>query len=317
MNKKNAKYIIGFLLLGFWESAQGASVAQSTATVSSVEGGGKAAESLDVDIVGETKDDVPFTKLPPLFDIPLHEIASLSREGQTERVLMEPVEHMSERDKMRLHHRSSRQVAAPLPVKIPEPPLFYVEVTPGLTAYLWELHVIDQDNEVIKGLEGTSLPKGLVEWDGFVDGVFKVKVGQAYTPLLILSDSKGKKQRYFGDPVRLDVFQYQQDDFLHVEFSIDKLFEKKADTFSAEMSPYLNAALDVMRQHRRGEPFRITLYALEGGLTQKRLDNLQKFFLENLMLEPNDLNLSIMTPGERGEIVDIMMLANPEGKNRP
>lgn len=273
--------------------------------------GADGAEPLDVTITGVSKDEIPVVKTPAPLGLPFREVISLSREGQTDGILAEPVEYLSPKDKTRLMELDSKQTSSPLMVQIPKPPFFHLEV-PNLQPYFWEFQVVDQNNQVVRRTQGNELPTTFLEWDGYQDGVFKVLVGPAYSPVLLMTDAAGKNRRFFGDPVQLDAVQYEQDGLLHVEFSNDRLYERDGPGFAKEMKPLVDACLNVMRR-RIGTPFRVIVYEKTetAALTQKRLETWKKFLQEKLVLEPDDITLVTMSPKDRGRVTAVMMLAEP------
>jgi hypothetical protein len=266
---------------------------------------------LDVTITGVAKDEVPVVKTPPPLTLPFRDVISLSREGQTDQVLAEQVQHMSRQEQTRLIEVDSRQTSSPLLVQLPQPPFFRLEA-PNLQPYFWEFQVVDQSNQVVRKTQGSALPQRFLEWDGYDEGQFRVLVGPAYSPVLIVTDAAGKKRRFFGDPVQLDAVQYEQDGLMHLEFNNDRLYERDGPGFAKEMSALLSASLNVMRK-RVGTPFRVIIYERPdaGALTQKRLENWKTFLQERLVLEPDDITLVTMAPKDRGRVTALMMLAEP------
>ncbi len=270
-------------------------------------------DNLDVTITGETRDEIPLTKDAPSTDVSFEKVVGLSREGQTERVLSGPVEHMTGQDQMKLLQVDSRQAYLGMPARLPSAPFIRMEISPGLSPYLWELQVLDQDDRAIKAMEGTELPKYLIQWDGFQDGIFKLRAGPAYTPVLVLTDDRKRTQRYFGEPVQFAALQYIQDGILHLEFDNSRLFERGRAGFADDMRPYLAAALNLLRQHE-GKPIRVVVHAEPGSPlpTQKRLDNLKGYFMEGLALEGDMISFTVQPGKERGDVTEIMAAASGE-----
>jgi hypothetical protein len=282
-------------------AAPGAFAAQDKAAAA------PAADSMDVVISGDALDEIPLSKPAPSVDIPFDQVATLSREGQTDRVLDSPVEHMSGRDQMSLLRVESRQTFLGLPVRIPSPPLLRMEVSPGLSPEKWELQILDQDDKIIRALEGTALPRYVVDWDGFQGGRFILHPGPAYTPVLILTDEQKRTQRLFGEPVQFAVFQYLQDGRLHIEFDNNRLFERGRPGFSSDMVPYLAATLNILRQ-RVGKPMQVTIHAPAGtsAPVQQRLENLKAFYVDGLALEKDMITFAVQPAKDRGDITEIL-----------
>jgi hypothetical protein len=263
-------------------------------------------ESLDVTITGESKDELPLTMDAPPTDIPFERVAGLSREGQTDRVLSGPIEHMTGEDQMHLLQMDSHQAYLGLPGRIPSAPFIRMEIAPGLSAARWELDILDQDDATTKVMEGDALPKHLAEWDGFQNGAFKLRTGPAYTPVLVLTDERNRVQRYFGEPVHFAALQYIQDGVHHLEFDNNRLFERGRAGFAQDMTAYLFASLNVLRQ-RLGKPIRVVVYAAPGGKlpTQKRLDNLKTFYKEGLVPEADSISFAVLPMTDRGDVTEI------------
>jgi hypothetical protein len=266
----------------------------------------------DVTITGESKDEVAVVKTPAPLGLPFRDVVALSRDGQRDSVLAEPVRHMTPEDGTNLLRFASRQGATPLMVRLPAPPFFRLEAPPGLAPFLWELQVVDQNNALVRTVPGSSIPTGTLEWDGYAEGVMKVLVGPAYSPVLVMTDNNGKKQRIFGDPVQMDALQYAQDGLRHVEFSNERLYERGRAEFTEDMYPLLEAAVDLMKR-RAGTPFRVIVYADPdaAALPQKRLETWKEFLRRRLVIDDDDMTLVTMAPKERGRVTAVMMLEEP------
>ncbi len=291
---------------------EGVAEAPDPGATQSAEGTAKPDDSLDVTITGEAKDEIPPGKEPPPLDVPFQDVASLSREGQREQVLSDPVQHMAAEQQVKLLALDSRQTASPLLIHIPSPPFFRLEPPQGLSPYLWELQVVDQNNQVIKSLQGTTLPFPFLEWDGFDQETFKLRVGPAYTSILTVRDADGKSRRYFGEPIQLDALQYEEDGLLHIEFNNSRLYRRGSAEFSPDVVPLLRASLDIMRR-RVGTTFRVVIYEdpSASGLSQKRLEAWKTLLQNELVISAEDITLVAMAPQDRGKVTALMMLAQP------
>ncbi len=271
------------------------------------------AESLDVTITGRAKDDVPIQKLPPPTDLPLQDVLALSPEGQTETILRQQVQHMDYNDKIKSIVTLSRQTLSPEMTRIPQAPFFRMTI-PAVTGsdVKWEFRIVNQSNETVKSLTGDAAPTAFMEWDGFTNSELQIRVGQAYTPMMIYIDAMARTQKYYGDAVQYDTIQYEQDGLLHVEFNNDRLYEKESAEFSKDALSYLEAALDLLRL-RMGTPYRVIVYdpPAAAALTQKRLDLWKKFLKKRLLIRDEDMTLTTEAPSKRGRVTSLMMIAHP------
>jgi hypothetical protein len=219
---------------------------------------------------------------------------------------MIPVDPLTGDQQTDLLKLNSNQTIQSLPVRVPKPPFCQVEVPANLASSSWEFQVVDQDNQEVYRKEGKSFSSRVMEWDGFQNGEFKIRVGPAYTPILTLIDVQGKKQRLFGEPIQLDAVQFEEKGVLYIEFLNSRLYERGSADFAPEMAPLLQAALNLMRQHAPA-PVRLTVYENPESKapTQRRLDNWRRFLSESLILKPETLNLSALAPKNRGEVTSI------------
>ena len=272
----------------------------------------KKADTLDVTITGESKDDVPLVKTPPPLGLPFEDVVGLAREGQRERVLARPIDHMSAEDQIKLTELDARQALSPWPVKIPAPPFFRMEVPEGRAGAPWEFRVVDQNDQTIKTVSGPAAPEGLVEWDGFNDGAMKLEAGSAYTPLLFTTDAKGNLVRHFGEALQLDVLQYELNNDLHVEFHNRRLYKKGTPEFSPDMEPLLEACLDGLRL-RAGKEFRVSIQSknVPASLLEKRLGLWKKFLKDRLVLPDDQITVLSGPAGAQGDVTSIIMKARP------
>jgi len=264
-------------------------------------------ESLDVTITGQAKDEIPITKPVPSAEVPFDRIAGLSREGQTDRVLTGPVEHMSGGEQMSLLQVDSRQTFVGLPVRVPSAPFIRMEIAPGLSCVRWELQILDQDDRALKAGEGTTLPKYVVDWDGFESGVFRLRAGPSYTPVLALTDARKRVQRTFGEPVRFSALQYVQDGVFHIEFDNSRLFDRGRPDLAPDMESLLAASVDSLRR-RSGRPVRVVVSSSPGApapLVQKRLDILKTYFKNALVIEDEMISFAVRPPADRGDVTEI------------
>lgn len=281
------------------------------------------ADDLDVTVTGEAKDEVPIVKQPPSLDVPFPEITTLAREGQTERILAEQVQHMTAEQQVKLIELDSRQTVSPSMVKLAMPPFFRTEMPAALAnlfptnapsgkSATWEYQILDQNNHVVHSVQGLEWPTKLLEWDGFDNSAMIVKVGPSYNPKILIRQPNDKIQQFYGDAIQLSAMTYIQDGLMHIEFSNDRLYERGVSDFSPDMELTLQAALDAMRL-RVGTPVRIIVYESpsSNALAKKRLDRWKNLLQDKLMISGDDLTLLTMPPTDRGNITTVMMLEKP------
>lgn len=267
-------------------------------------------ESMDVTITGEARDEIPVVLDPPPLDLPFKDIAGLSRDGQTDRVLNGPMEHIGGGELLSFALLAPRQVMGSLPVNIPTPPFIQMELAPGMEASHWDFRVLDEANQMIFRVEGDQIPKDLIVWDGQDKGMMKIRTGQVYTPLLILTGKSGKIDRFYGEPVLFDVMQYTQGDIRRTEFLNESLFGTGSADIFPEMAPPFKSLLSQMRR-TVGTVYHVTVYYTpnELPLARARLKTLQSLLEQALMLDSTSFVFEAAPAVERGDISEIVFSA--------
>lgn len=266
------------------------------------------AKSLSQDISAASHDEVPIVLEPPPTDLPFKDVVGFARPGQTERVLTGPVDHLPANEILGMAIVDFRQAVSPLPIRIPGPPFVRMEVPSGAAASNWSFQVEDQSEQTIFQSGGMQLPRDLVAWDGTKDGVMVLLAGVVYLPVFKLTDPRGIPQQYFGDPIQLDVLQFDQNGVRHVEFRNDVLFQRDSSDFPVEVALLVRSLLNIMRENV-GSPYRIAVHAEEGGepLAEKRGEKLRRFLEDALVLGSENFVLTVEPLGPRGLVTEFLI----------
>ncbi|MBL0058053.1 MAG: hypothetical protein IPP35_02825 [Elusimicrobia bacterium] len=269
--------------------------------------------SRSLEITSSAQDEIPIALDPPPLDLSFKDVVGFARPGQTQRVLDGPVEHMPGNEILGLAILDPRQALGALPLRIPSPPFIRMEVPPGLETSKGSFGVMDQMSRVIYDKSGPELPRDLAVWDGFQNDVLVLQAGVPYTPMLTLTDPRGSTQRYFGEPIQLEALQFNQGGLLHVEIRNDVLFQRGSADLSIEAVPLVKGLLNIMRVHV-GSPFRVTVYAGEGGrgVAEQRADTLKRFLEDALVFEGDNFKPGVEAQGARGEVTEILITLEPE-----
>ncbi len=284
-------------------STSAASVTESAEAV-----GGKTGDSLDVTITGEAKDEIPVVIDPPPLDIEFKDIVGLSRDGQTERVVNGPVEVIKGGELMAMALLEPRQVAGSLPVKIPGPPFIQMEIATGLEPSRWDFRVLDENNRVVYRQESSADLRDLLVWEGMDNSTPKILAGQVYTPMLITIGKAGKTDRFYGEPVLLDVLQYDQGGDRMIEFFNERLFDQGSADIPLDMAPPLKALLGMLRRYA-GAPVRVVVHFTpeDRDVAQARIDALKNLLTDALLAEPAALSFSAAPAGGRGDVTEFVI----------
>jgi hypothetical protein len=269
-------------------------------------------KSISQDIQAPSHDEVPIVLDPPPTDLPFKDVVGFARPGQTERVLTGPVDHMPANEILGLAVLDFRQAVSPLQVRIPSPPFFRMEIPAGFESATWSFQVEDQSEKTVFQTGGLRVPQDLVVWDGFKDGAMVVLAGVVYQPVLKLVDARGMAQQYFGDPIKLDVLQFDQGLVRHVEFRSHLMFQRDSSEMALEGMSFVRAVLNVMRENL-GSPYRIVVHEDEGGrsLAEKRMEKLRRFMEDVMVLGSEHFIFSVQPAGERGPVTEFLIEISP------
>lgn len=265
-------------------------------------------KSISQDIEAASHDEVPIILEPPPTDLPFKEVVGFARPGQTERVLTGPVDHLPPNEILGLAIVDFRQALSPMPIRIPGPPFVRMEVPSGSAASNWSFQVEDQSEQTVYQAGGMQLPRDLVVWDGRQDGVMVMLAGVVYQPVFKLTDPRGIPQQYFGDPIQLDVLQFDQSGVRHVEFRNEVLFQRDSSDFAREAAPLVRSLLNIMRENM-GSPYRLVVHEEEGGhsLAEKRGEKLKRFLEDALVLDADQFVLTVEPVGPRGLVTEFLI----------
>lgn len=265
-------------------------------------------ETISQDIQAAAQDEVPIVLDPPPMDLPFKDVVGFARPGQGERVLTGPVDHLPGNEILGLAVVDARQGLSPLALKIPTPPFVRMEAPFGNEATQWTFRVEDPTERAVYQTAGVSQPPAILSWDGYSDGIMRMRAGVVYQPVLRLTDPRGLPQQFFGDPIQLDVMQFDQGGVRHVEFRTHALFQNNSQELAVEAVPLVRSLLNAMRVNDRG-PYRVTLYESDSGrpLAEKRLAVLKKFFMDAMVMDAERFVFAVHPPHERGPVVEFQM----------
>jgi hypothetical protein len=265
-------------------------------------------KSMSQEIETTSHDEVAIVLEPPPVNLPFRDVVGFSRPGQTETVLTGPVDHLPGNEMLGLAILDMRQAVSPLQFQIPAPPFISMEIPAGYTTSNWSFRVEDQSDQTVYQIGGIRVPRDLVLWDGFKDGTMAVLAGVVYQPVLKLTDARGIPQQFFGDPIQLDVLQYDQGDVRHVEFSNVVLFQRDSADFLLDVAPLVRALLNILRRHS-GAPMRIIVHEDERGrpLAEKRVVRLRQFLEDALVFNSENVSVAAESVGPRGSVTEFLI----------
>lgn len=195
----------------------------------------------------------------------------------------------------------------------PEPP--YLSLSPALIEApydAWTFEVLQGATPVWRG-EGEGRLKERLEWDGSGSlGDNAIKVGRAYH--FRFRAREGEQQFVLtSEPVTLKSLVFKETlGGSQLEVANSVLFATGKPSFKKGSETYLDEMGARMRRVSLGkEPYRLVLYQdkPKSALARQRADRLARFFAKYLVLNPKRVEVSVRTPGERGDVTSCALPA--------
>ncbi len=280
------------------------------------------ADPLDVTIKGQTRDKVTIERVTPTTDVAMKDVIPFSRIGQTDFMLSEELGYLDEERQVALMDLHSPKTFRPSMIEFPKPPFFVQAYPPPPTPIVvdrrenappppgenetWTFIVVDQNNQLLKKIEGNTVPTEPIQWDGMARGEFMLRTDEIYSSMLIIQETPEVARTIVGEPIWLPALRYIKGNNIIFEFSNKRVYNDS----QAGFAPALQVLVDQLQNELRkydGTPFEIVIFDRDLDLAQKRA-NLWKVTLEAGLLKPADtFNVRVATPGERGEITQVSL----------
>lgn len=277
-------------------------------------------ESLDVTIKGQARDKVTIERVLPTTDVAMKNVIPFSRIGQTDFMLAEELGYLDEERQVGLMDLHSPKTFRPSMIEFPKPPFFVQAYPPPPTPVIidrspnappppgenetWTFIVVDQNNQLLKKIEGNTVPSEPIQWDGMTRGEFMLRTDEIYSSMLIIQESPEVARTIVGEPIWLPALRYIKENSIIFEFSNKRVYNDGQSSFATALQVLVDQLLNELRKHD-GTPFEIVIFDRDLDLAQKRA-LLWKTTLEAGLLKPADtFNVRVATPGERGEITQV------------
>jgi len=285
-------------------------------------GAGASAAPLDVTIKGQVKDQVQIERVFPEPEVALKDVIPFSRLGQTDWILSEELDYVDSAKQVAMMDVNSPKTYKPSMIEFPKPPFFVQAYPPAPEPIVvdrspnagplpgenetWSFIVIDQDNQVLRKIEGNTVPTDPVQWDGMEGDKFLLKTDQVYSSMLVIKESDDKTRTIVGDPIMLPALRYIEGTSIIFEFSNRRVYEPGSPSISPVLKVLVNQLLNELKRYQ-GSPFEMTVFDKNLDLAQKRVGAWRKLLAENL-LEPEDaFQIKVSFPGDRGEVTQVVV----------
>lgn len=287
-----------------------------------IQGSNVIAAPLDMTIKGEVRDKITIERVTPATDVALKDVIPFSRLGQTDWILSEELGYLDEERQVALMDVRSPKTYRPSMIEFPKPPFFVQAYPPPPKPVVidrspnappppgenetWTFIVVDQNNQLLKKIEGNTVPPEPISWDGMTRGQFMLRTDEIYSSMLVIQESPEVSRTMVGDPIWLPALRYVKDSNVMFEFSNKRVYNESQASFSPALQVLVDQLLNELRKHEGG-PFEVTVYDKDLDMGQKRAQ-LWKRTLEASILKPEQtFNVKVALPADRGEITQVRL----------
>ncbi len=280
------------------------------------------AAPLDMTVKGEIKDKITIERVPVPTDVAMKDVIPFSRLGQTDWMLTEELGYMDEEKQVALMDVHSPKVYRPSMIEFPKPPFFVQAYPPPPTPVVvdrspnaapprgenetWTFIVVDQSNQLLKKIEGNTVPAEPIQWDGMSKGQFVLRTDEIYSSMLVIQETPEVSRTIVGDPIWLPALRYIRGNSIIFEFSNKRVYNENQATFSPALQVLVDQLMNELRKYE-GTPFTVTIYDKDLDLSQKRAQLWKKALQENLLKPLDKFSVKVALPADRGPITEIAL----------
>lgn len=280
------------------------------------------AAPLDMTVKGEIKDKITIERVPVPADVAMKDVIPFSRLGQIDWILSEELDYLDEEKQIALMDVHSPKTLQPSMIEFPKPPFFVQAYPPPPTPVVidrspnappprgenetWTFIVVDQNNQLLRKVEGNTVPAEPIQWDGMAKGQFLLRTDEIYSSMLIIQETAEVSRTIVGEPIWLPALRYVKGNTIVFEFSNKRVYIENQPAFAPALEVLVNQLLNELRKYE-GSPFSITVFDKDLDLGQKRAQ-LWKKTLEAGLLKPADkFNVKVGLPADRGSITQVVL----------
>ena len=297
-------------------------VIASTLILAQIATSGFAATPLDVTIKGETRDKVTIERVIPSPDVPLKDVIPFSRIGQTDFLLSEEIGYLDAGAQIAMMDVHSPKTFRPSMIEFPKPPFFIQAYPPPPKPVLvdrspnappppgenetWTFIVVDQNNQLLKKIEGNTVPTEPIQWDGMTRGEFALRTDEIYSSMLVIQESQDVARTIVGEPIWLPALRYIKGNSIIFEFSNKRVYNEGQASFTSALQVLVDQLFNELRKYDKS-PFQITISDRDLELANKRVALWRKTLEDNLLQTADSFNIKVEMPTDRGEITQVKL----------
>jgi hypothetical protein len=280
----------------------------------------KGGKALDMTIKGEARDKITIERVAPVPDVAIKDVIPFSRLGQTDWILSEELNYLDEEKQVALMDVRSPKTYKPSMIEFPKPPFFVqayppppqpvvVDRSPGAAPprgenETWTFIVVDQNNQLLKKIEGTTVPPEPIQWDGMNGNDFMLRTDEIYSSMLVIQETPDVARTIVGEPIWLPALRYLKGNSIVFEFSNKRVYNENAPGFAPALQVLVDQVMNELRKYE-GSPFEVVIYDRDLDQAQRRAE-LWRTTLEASLLKPDDsFKVRTATPGDRGAVTQV------------
>jgi hypothetical protein len=173
----------------------------------------------------------------------------------------------------------------------------------------WTFIVVDQNNNLLKKVEGNTTPAEPIQWDGMRGNEFLLRTDEIYSSMLIIQETPETTRTIVGEPISLPALRYVKGTQIIFEFSNRRIYEEGGAAFSSVLRVLVDQLMNDLRKHQ-GLPFSVTIYDRNLDLSQKRAQTWRNTLEANLLVPADKFDVKVNMPADRGEITQVVLEIN-------
>lgn len=279
-------------------------------------------QPLDLTIKGQSRDRIEIERVAPEPTVEMKDVIPFSRLGQTDWILSEELGYIGEEQQISMMNVRSPKAYQPSMVEFPRPPYFVQTYPPPPTPLIvdrrpdappppgeqerWTFLVIDQNNQLLKKVEGSTPPVEPIRWDGMTRGKFVLRTDEIYSSMLIIEETPGKARTIVGEPIWMPALRYLEDNKIVFEFSNKRVYNTRAAEFSPALTVLVDQLMNELRKYQ-GSPFEIVIFDRDLELAQQRVGLWREALEKNLLMKADGFKIRVAMPSDRGEVTRVAL----------
>jgi hypothetical protein len=280
------------------------------------------ANDLSETIRAETRDKVDIERVSPPPVAEVKDVISFSRLGQTDYILSEELGYLDEEKQIALMDVRSPKTVQPSMITFPKPPFFLQPYPPAPKPIVvdksenalpprgqtesWTYIVIDQNNRLLKKVDGNMPPAQPIQWDGMKGDEFLLRPDEIYSSVLSIQETRGVTRTIVGEPVSFPAVRYNKGRNIIFEFSNKKTYADGGTVILPSIQVLVDQLMNELKKYE-GQPVEFIIHSRDFDLSQRRAQMWKTILEKQLLKKADQFNVKVVMPGERGDITQVVL----------